>query len=265
METQENKSINPTPQGKPSSSFQPDNSGRIFAGLIVILVGGVLLAEKAGADIPNWITSFPMLLIAIGVFIGAKHKFSNWGWMIPTGIGLVLLTDVFLEDVSLAQFIWPAVIIAIGLIMIFKPKRNRDHAWKRWQERRYERFGATTEAAQSIESDEDVIETVTVFGGAKKNIISKNFKGGETVTFFGGAEINLTQADINGRAVLEMVQVFGGTKLVVPSNWKIQTEELVCVFGGLDDKRKNIATPDENKVLVLRGTCVFGGIDIKSY
>ena len=261
METQDNKSISPAPQTNPTG-HQPEYSGRVFAGLIIVLVGGVLLADKAGADIPDWITSFPMLLIAIGVFIGAKHKFAHWGWLIPTAIGTVLLLDNhFIHDISIGQFIWPAIIIIVGLVMIIKPKRNREDAWKRWNEKRFSQYDPTSTQI----TDEDRIEAVTVFGGAKKNVISKNFRGGETVTFFGGVELNLTQADINGRADLELVQVFGGTKLVVPSNWKIQTEELVCVFGGLDDKRKNLTTPDENKVLVLRGTCVFGGIDIKSY
>ena len=75
------------------------------------------------------------------------------------------------------------------------------------------------------------------------------------------------QADINGRVVIELTQVFGGTKLVVPPHWKLQTEEVVSVFGGLDDKRPIVqnSSVDDSKVLVLRGTCIFGGIDIKSY
>ena len=34
------------------------------------------------------------------------------------------------------------------------------------------------------------------------------------------------------------MQVFGGTKLIVPPHWKIETEEVVAVFGGLNDKRQ---------------------------
>ena len=36
---------------------------------------------------------------------------------------------------------------------------------------------------------------------------------------FGGAEINFMQADIQGRVELEVNQVFGGTKLIVPAHW----------------------------------------------
>ncbi|HEX6891115.1 MAG TPA: hypothetical protein VF141_10480, partial [Chryseolinea sp.] len=83
---------------------------------------------------------------------------------------------------------------------------------------------------------------------------------------FGGVEINLTQADITGRVPIEIVQIFGGTKLIVPSHWKIDTEEVVSVFGGLNDKRQVQNTVmDPSKVLVLKGTTFFGGIDIKSF
>jgi predicted membrane protein len=248
MDTQENTS--------PSNQ-----SGRAWGGLIIVAVGAVLLAKKAGADLPPWLFTWQMALITFGVFVGAKHRFRDWGWLVPVAIGSVFLADKFIEDISIEQFFWPIIIIFIGLIMIFKPKRSRDGVWRRWNEKHQEQFSAMN----SQNTEEDFINAVTIFGGAKKVIISKDFKGGETTTFFGGVEINLTQADINGRAELELTQVFGGTKLVVPSNWKIQTEELVSVFGGLDDKRKNITTPDPDKTLVLKGTCIFGGIDIKNY
>jgi predicted membrane protein len=248
MDTQENTS--------PSNQ-----SGRAWGGLIIVAVGAVLLAKKAGADLPPWLFTWQMALITFGVFVGAKHRFRDWGWLVPVAIGSVFLADKFIEDISIEQFFWPIIIIFIGLVMIFKPKRSRDGVWRRWNEKHQEQFSAMN----SQNTEEDFINAVTIFGGAKKVIISKDFKGGETTTFFGGVEINLTQADINGRAELELTQVFGGTKLVVPSNWKIQTEELVSVFGGLDDKRKNITTPDPDKTLVLKGTCIFGGIDIKNY
>jgi predicted membrane protein len=241
MDTQENTS--------PSNQ-----SGRAWGGLIIVAVGAVLLAKKAGADLPPWLFTWQMALITFGVFVGAKHRFRDWGWLVPVAIGSVFLADKFIEDISIEQFFWPIIIIFIGLVMIFKPKRSRDGVWRRWNEKHQEQFSAMS----SQNTEEDFINAVTIFGGAKKVIISKDFKGGETTTFFGGVEINLTQADINGRAELELT-------LVVPSNWKIQTEELVSVFGGLDDKRKNITTPDPDKTLVLKGTCIFGGIDIKNY
>lgn len=231
-------------------------TGRFFAGLVLVVVGSLLLAREMGVYFPRWFFSWEMLLIAFGVFTGARHSFRSWGWLIPIVIGVAFLADDLAPDLELRHFIWPAIFIGIGLIMILRPRRSNEN--KFWE-------GIPRETAVVTgTSEDDTLDAVSIFGGTKKNIISKNFRGGEAVTFFGGTDLNLTQADINGVVVLDLTQVFGGTKLIVPSSWKIQSE-VVTVFGGLDDKR-NISVPaDSNKVLLLRGTCLFGGIDIKSF
>ena len=80
-------------------------------------------------------------------------------------------------------------------------------------------------------------------------------------------ELNLMQADTSTRVVLDLTQVFGGTKLIIPPHWKVNAEDMVTIFGGLNDKRpmpvQTGAT--DSKIIVLKGTCIFGGIDIKSY
>ncbi len=229
--------------------------GRAIAGLIVVIVGALLLARQVGVEMPYWLFTWPMLLVAIGLYIGFRHNFRNPGWMIPTGIGLVFLMEHLVPDVELRQYIWPIVIIAIGLFMIFRPRgRNQGEYWKHWENRDAQSFS------------DSAFETVTIFGGDKKQIISKDFRGGESVCAFGGVEINLTQADINGTATIEVVQLFGGTKIIVPPHWKVLTDELVCVFGSLEDKRQVAGTiVDGTKTLVLKGTCIFGGIDLRSF
>ena len=259
MYTKDDKnSTVPASPGTPSQPERgftsPQNSGRAFAGIIVLTVGAVLLARQAGADIPHWVLSIGTLLIAIGLYVGFRQKFRNWVWMIPTAIGVLFVASDVIDGFSIGAFIWPIIIIAVGLVLIFKPKKSKDNPWRNnWQNATEENTG------------EDFIDSTTVFGAVKKNIISKNFRGGDVTAIFGGVELYLGQADINGRADLDLTHIFGGAKIVVPADWKVQTDEVVCIFGGLDDKRKNITNTDSNKVLVLHGTCIFGGIDIKSY
>ena len=231
-----------------------------MGGIIIVVVGSLLLIDRSGVDLPGWLFSWPMIPIAVGFYVGARHQFRDWYWLIPVGIGTLFLAGHILHDYSFDQYFWPLMIIAFGLLMIFRSKQRSNEGWTRWRDKRHEQF------TNASSSDSDVMDIVTIFGGAKKVIISKDFKGGEAVTIFGGAEINFTQADIQGRIQLELVQVFGGAKLVVPANWKIHTDEVVCIFGGIDDKRNPAALiSDTDKVLVLKGTCIFGGIDIKSY
>ena len=99
----------------------------------------------------------------------------------------------------------------------------------------------------------------------EKIVLSKNFKGGEVNCFMGGAEINLTQCDIKQPVKLEINTVFGGTKIIVPSDWDVRSEA-TTVFGGVEDKR-SVATgmPTPGKTLIIEGNCFFGGIEIKNF
>ena len=253
METQYNKNTN-QPVEKERNPF---GGGRAIGGMIVVIVGTLLLAREVGADIPYWLFSWHMLLIAFGFYLGARHSFRNPVWLIPVAIGSAFLLEDLVPEIRVREYFWPMLIIGVGVVMILRSRRRASgDIFKDWERKAN---AATTTSEGSFES-------VTIFGENRKQILSKDFKGGESVCVFGGVEINLTQADINGRIPLELVQVFGGTKLIVPPHWKIDTEEVVSVFGGLNDKRQvQNAVTDQTKVLVLKGTTFFGGIDIKSF
>jgi len=233
------------------------NRGNIWVGLIIFVVGAGLLLHQFEFrfPFPSWMLSWPMIPIVIGLFIGIRDKFRGAAWLILIVIGsLFLFRDIY-PDWSWHQYVWPLGLMLVGAAIIFGPGRKKREQWRDW--------GSETDAIPP--TGEDFIDAVAIFGSARKNIFSKNFKGGDTVNIFGGTEINLSQADINGHVVLEVTQVFGGTKLIIPSNWELKTETAV-IFGGIDDKRMVINTPiNHEKVLVLRGTTIFGGIEIKSF
>lgn len=254
MDTYNRDTVTNPNKSEPSTG-RGNRSGRVIAGLIVVTVGLVFLGRELGYYFPRWIFSWEMLLIALGLFIGFKHAFKNMTWLVLVIIGSVFLIDDIFPYSDISDYAWPMIIIAVGLFMIFRPsKKNKD--WSQWEQ------------GNNQTLEDDYMDSTTIFGGVKKNVITKNFRGGEATTIFGGTDINLMQADINGKIVLELTQVFGGTKLIVPPHWKVQTEDLVAIFGGVEDKRPLLSDPsavDPNKVLILKGTCLFGGIDIKSY
>lgn len=234
--------------------------GKIAGGFILIVIGLLLFAREAGMFIPYWVFSWPMLLITIGFYVGIKHAFRHPSWMVLVLLGSLFLLDDVLPEVSLKPYLWPLVLISLGLLVIFKPRRRcHETAWKKWQDWQERK-------AEYNNSPEDYIDSVSIFGAVKKNVISKDFQGGDVVSIFGGAEINLMQADVKDKAVLDITQVFGGTKLIVPPNWEIKSE-LVAIMGGIEDKRpiQKDVLEIHRKQLVLKGTSIFGGIDIKSY
>ena len=237
-------------EGKPN--FVPNHSGRALGGLVLVLFGSLLLANRLHVlDIPPRLF-WDFMMIGLGIFLGARKSFRFGIWIIPILIGSGFILDYYFPEFSMRDYGWPVLIIVFGVYMILKPRRKKNWGsdWEKW-------------ATQSTDSD-NMIDSTNVFGGSKRKVVSKDFKGGEITSMFGGSDIDLMQADINGKATLDITNVFGGTKLLVPANWKVKSE-LVCIFGGVDDKRPQSNDVSDNRMLLLTGTVIFGGVDIKSY
>jgi predicted membrane protein len=280
-----------------NKSIRRRSGGRFWVPLGLVCVGAILLAHQLGLGMPDWLFSWQILLITIGIFSGLAHAFRGPGWLIMILIGTFFLMDQLIPGLDIHRFIWPAVIIVVGLIMLIRPKKPHwmEHEWhqkwdrrdrERWQRRRQRRgypgmgnfpgdppetpsgttSGSTSGVGYSSKgfSSEDFIDATTILGGIHKNILSKNFKGGDITIFMGGAEINLSQADIQGTASLDITQIMGGTKIIVPPHWEVRSQ-LTSVFGNIEDKRTNIGNTDPNKVLIIDGSSVFGGIEIRNY
>ena len=239
------------------------SNDRFWTGLILIIIGGVLFADRMGFDFPHWIFSWQMLVILIGIISGIKHRFQNNSWLIFIAVGGFFLADEIIDDWHMKPFFWPLMIIGLGILFILRPNRGLFRGGRRWRNTEY--IKTYPLHSEETSSSDDVINSTSIFGGVKKVITSKNFKGGEIVCFMGGAEYNLSQADITGPVTIHITQAFGGTKLIVPPHWEIKTES-VAIFAGIEDKRPmQPGSYDPNKLLILKGTTIFGGIEIKSY
>ena len=245
------------------------DKGHVWGGLLLLLVGALLLAREAGVYFPNWFFSWPMIPILVGLMGAIKERFRPGGWIFVLLVGGLFLAGKIVPGLSLTKYIWPIIIITVGLIFIFKPKHRHCYAPKRktvdgdiagtppvpnamddWQ--------------KAMEDRADVIDVTAIFGGVKKNMLTKNFRGGDVVAFMGGTEINLSQADFEGKVIIDNVNIFGGTKLIVPPDWDVQSQ-VVAIFGGVDDKRPPSTHVNRDKVLFLDGTCIFGGVEIRSF
>lgn len=233
-------------------------SSSLWVGAIILVIGSILLLDRADLlYFPHWLFSWKTLLIAIGLILGINRKFEGIGWLVLILIGSFFLIDDipgFPYDVD--RYAFPVGIIIVGAYIVGRA------IW-----------GPTREARKSLTGDglvnldeggEDYFDITTIFGGTKKKVFSKKFRGGETTCIFGGTDLDLTQADIEGTVVIDVVQLFGGVKLVVPSNWEIKSD-ITAVLGGFDDKRATPQALNSGKKLIVTGFVMFGGVEIKSY
>jgi predicted membrane protein len=257
-------------------------SGRIWAGLFLLLVGGVLLLDQLGFPLPDWLFSWHILLIAIGLFIGIRSGFRNFAWLILILIGGAYTLQDYYHNVQLERFILPGILILVGFAFISgrggrHPRWHRewpDEDWqKHWARHRekhrwkYHTGGSVTPGfgtSQEGYTSEDFIDSTSIFGGVHKKIVSKTFKGGDIVTMMGGTEIDLSQADFTGTIRLDVTQIMGGTKIIVPPHWEVRSE-VTAIFAGFEDKRQQPAVLNSEKILVIDGTSIFGGIELKNF
>ena len=220
-------------------------NGRAIAGLILLGFGSIMLLKQMHIFfIPDDFELWPLWLIFWGLFVGARSNFHK-----PSSFILIVLGVVFLISENIhhsGDVIWPMAIIAFGLWIILRRHSPYDknewggryqHKWD-WRyhtgpnpnpnnppmsDSTYTEVPPQGQAGPRPSGD-DWLEATSVFGGVKKIILSKDFKGGEIVNVFGGAELDFTQADITGRVMIDITQIFGGVKIIVPANWQVVSD-----------------------------------------
>ena len=94
---------------------------RTILGIILFLAGALLLVDQLNLlFIPDWLFSWPMILIIIGLYIGAKHNFHNLSWLILVLLGIAFLLDNVIPGLLISNLIWPAGLIILGVYIIMR-------------------------------------------------------------------------------------------------------------------------------------------------
>src|SRR2546423_505313 len=108
--------------------YQSGN-GRVWTGLLLLLIGVFALLKATNAILfPSWFFTWPMLLIGLGFFMGAKHNFRGGVWFIMMLAGAAFLAERIDPTFAVRQYVWPFILILLGLFFILRPHRRR-----RWQ------------------------------------------------------------------------------------------------------------------------------------
>jgi len=221
-------------------------------GFILLIIGLLILSNHLGLYYFHYHILWPVILIALGLFIGIRSRFRNVAPFILIGIGTLNLIPRFeMWGVESSELAVPAMFIIIGLVLLFKPKKK---------------YCPPIERIVSSTNPEDVLNIDVTFGGRKAIVTSKQFQGGRVAVAFAGAEINLMQADSPNPMILDLKVSFAGVEIIVPSHWDVHIE-MQPNFGNVEDHRsvRTPATGETKRILILRGTCSFGNVELKSY
>lgn len=259
------------------------NKSANIIGAAIVFLGIVLLMRNLdlGFPFPKNIFGWEMILIIIGIVIGINSKFEKKSAIILIAIGGLFLLRRLL-DFSFSGVILPIAAVAIGIYLIVRnrtqptgpvppqtppaPEKNEFDWDKRVEvDTNIEQEDYTRQAKTAYTYEgENYIKVESIFGYAKKIVFSKNFLGGTMTNLFGSTEINLLQADLQQPVALDVFQLFGSTKIIVPPHWIVATTAS-SILSENDDRRVILTNvTDQNKSLYITGTSIFGSITIKN-
>jgi predicted membrane protein len=236
-------------KGKEIKMEEYKNNKRAIIGILLICAGLLLIAVNFNWlpwNIRGIVFSWQGLLILIGLFLLISRENRLAGFIL-IGVGAFFMIPHVLDiPFNWHRLFWPVVLVAIGFLLITR----------RWGHQRI-----------PVENSIEFIDDSSIFGGGDKVITTQNFRGGRITSIFGGSKIDFRTANLaKGRNVIDIFAMFGGTKLIIPTNWDVKIE-VSSIFGGFSDKRR--PRPDEvrdpSRELVIKGVTIFGGGDIEGF
>ncbi len=222
------------------------NASRLFAGLVIIVLGGLALLDNFGVIRIHDVWRFwPLLLIAVGLarLLRPRGSPGRFAGVIFFAVGLwLLLENLDLWPYSLRD-LWPLLVILLG-------------AWLVWSA-----FGRGLRSPSSDGSSR--FNSFAILGGTEHRNNSPDFQGGDAAAILGGCKVDLRQAGIKGgEAVIDAFALWGGVEILVPREWNVILRG-TPILGGFDDKRTPSGETSGPR-LIVRGAAVMGGVEIKN-
>lgn len=262
------------------------SKNHLIGGIVVLTIGLVFLLRNFDLLTPElrfYIFSWKTLLIGIGILNLTLSKNKVAGFILIAIGTFFWLPNIFDLSIRAGQLFWPVVIIVVGIMLLFKrpgqkfngPWNNNNTDGNDGNNKGSNPFTPPHHGPHGKKykntsfSDTDFVDDVAIFSGTKKRINSSSFKGGRMTAIFGGSEVNLTRSRLApGRNYLNVFFMFGGSEIIVPSDWNVVLEA-VPIFGGFSDERyvtqQMQSEEGSDSVLIIKGLVIFGGAEIKSY
>src|SRR4051812_33582512 len=107
------------------SNITNRRGNRAFMGVLLVGIGAALLLRNMEFPfVPEWLFTWPMILVVIGIYSGVKNRFRNNSWIIMIALGGFFLVDEFIPGLTREAFFWPVVIMALGVLFILRPRKE---------------------------------------------------------------------------------------------------------------------------------------------
>jgi hypothetical protein len=253
--------------------------GGLVGGVILAGIGVLLLLQNLGIpyfeDLERY---WPVILIVVGVVQAARSIGMGgrvWGGAVVAAGVIFLLNNFGIIRGDVWRFLWPGILILIGLGMLartidrhnygaYDPEARAAYA-KRMGEKIKDRIISDLGGIGSSGSP-DRVDAWAIFSGVRRRVGSQDFQGGEAFAMFGGIELDLRKAaTTRDEIVIEINAIFGGVEVRVPETWNVSVRG-AGILGGYEDETLDtrVASDGKQPNLVVNGFAIFGGVTIKN-
>ena len=200
---------------------------------VVFIIIGLKVLGIINIDIffDGWWSLFIIIPSAISIIKNIRD-IGAYIWL-AIGVALLLSAQGILDMEMVGKLIFPAVLVAIGVGMIFKDSK--------------------------LEKAKENEEYYATFSGEKLNFEGNTFNGASLNAIFGGIDLNLKKADITNETNINATSVFGGINIFVPDNVNVEIKS-TSLFGGVTNKVEN---KENQPTIKIRTFCLFGGVEVK--
>ncbi|MDO5480141.1 MAG: LiaF-related protein [Candidatus Saccharibacteria bacterium] len=222
----------------------------IMWGLVLIALGVILGGNALGwFNINIFFKGWWTLFIIVPCFISLITHPKEWlGDLIGIliGVSLLLACQDVISFSSLWKLLVPAIIILIGLSIIFKNLFSQ----------KFDK--AVSKLNEKFDKND---ESGAVFGGTNINMAGKEFKGKNLSAVFGAIKLDLREAKIKEDVIINATAVFGGIDIYVPDNVVVETKSN-SFFGGVSNKT-TFKAKGKAPTIYVNGMALFGGVEVK--
>ena len=225
-----------------------EQNNRIFVGILIIAFGLIfLLGSLDKIDVGDVFSRYwPMILIFVGcsTIIGSNFRKIGGGLILIIIGGIFMLNNLDFLEFSVWKVIWPVLIIGVGLWILFQPGLRRS-------------------SKKIPEVSADDINSSSMFSSHKKDIDSKNFRGGRASVTFGELKLDFSAARLaGGQATVDLSVLFGSIMVYVPRDWRVVVDDR-GFLGSVEVKREVVSEESANSTLYVKAGAVFGEIQIR--
>lgn len=233
---------------------------KFFTGVFFILAGIGLVMNKMGYFQEINIFSLLITIFLIDIIIKSIKKRSVFGIFLPLSIIAIIYGSYLgIDNISSWTIISGAVLISIGVSMIFKPRRYKNYSKiKGGIYSKNNKFSSSESSFYEGEDGEICVEST--FSENIKYLKSQDIKNVFLNSTFGGIKVYFDNAEIEGDTATVYLNVtFSGVEIYLPKNWQVINNTDI-MFGGLDEKNRSHV--EKTKTLILEGDITFGGVEI---